>query len=565
MFLAALVAVLCVGQGHASTVNQWEERGRVEQDRTLSVSRTLSVERSEACDNGWGTAYVGYLGCGTGQYQVGAQTRCPGSSDLWDSKCSTCATCPVGRRKGAGCSKFGVEACCKTGTHYVAGDTLSCSGINADCAAGGWCPGDGTRYTCSDAEKASTGLAAQTTEAGACTARSEDCCSRYGCSDRACEVFPGESYRGYSGCGAGQYETGQSQCCYGSSDLQCSACAECPAGKHKGTGCSRGPCCSADLWDGSACQWTPASCPADYWCPGDGTLHGPCSAVDKISTGLAGQATEAGACVVPYGRSESCCGIGNSCTRQRAKYGDRGCYGYSGCGAGQYETGRSSCPGCGPDWQCSACAACPAGQHKAAGCKTADRRHSSASFYDPSATSCDGTACLAGQFGPTGATTAAEASCTSCPAGWSTQGATGQTACAICAAGTHSESGASSCTDCPAGRFQSVTGQATCTACPVGWVTGATLGHTACTLCGADRQFQDAEGQAECKSCPAESDDRVPQWVNANRTACLSVCDCLRGGRDAGSGAFVLDRTCNDPGLVDMADGCRQYAAQCTD
>ena len=30
---------------------------------------------------------------------------------------------------------------CDPGLHYVAGDTSSCSGVDAACAAGGWCPG----------------------------------------------------------------------------------------------------------------------------------------------------------------------------------------------------------------------------------------------------------------------------------------------------------------------------------------------------------------------------------------------------------------------------------------
>jgi len=231
----------------------------------------------------------------------------------------------------------------------------------------------------------------------AAVARSEDCCHpSYGCSDSDCNS--GESYRGYTGCGAGQYETGRSQCCYGWRSGQCSACANCPAGRHKGAGCSRGgveACCSADLWDGSACQWTTASCPADYWCPGDGSLHACTSGNMIVSTGLAGQATEAGACAWPGGRSEGCCG-GYCSYFQCPSY-----YGITGCGAGQYETGRSNCPGsyvygCG---QCSACADCPAGRHKGAGCTRGGVEDCicDAGFYCPGRATADGIPCPAGE------------------------------------------------------------------------------------------------------------------------------------------------------------------------
>jgi len=201
--------------------------------------------------------------------------------------------------------------------------------------------------------------------------RSEDCCyPSYGCtSTDVCGS--GTSMYGYTGCGTGQYETGRSTCPGCHSSTKCSACADCPAGRHKAAGCSRGgvaACCSADLWDGSACQWTTASCPADYWCPGDGTIHGPCTSVSKSSTGLTGQSTEAGACAWPDGRSEACCANGGTlCSDSDCRSGES-YHGNTGCGAGQYETGRSQCCS---DWtsgQCSTCADCPAGRHKAAGC-----------------------------------------------------------------------------------------------------------------------------------------------------------------------------------------------------
>jgi len=185
--------------------------------------------------------------------------------------------------------------------------------------------------------------------------RSEACCDEY-CVDEPC------SYYGSSGCGSDQYETWRSVA-PSSCGEPVSTCAACPAGRRKTVGCSRGgveACCSADLWDNNTqtCQWPTASCPADYWCPGDGSLHGPCP---EGSTGLTGQTTEAGACELPNKRTESCCD-GDCSDSDGCSY-----YGYIGCGANQYETGRLTCPGiC--SGQCSACADCPPGRHKAAGC-----------------------------------------------------------------------------------------------------------------------------------------------------------------------------------------------------
>ncbi len=65
-----------------------------------------------------GDAMNGYKGCGVGQYQVGSSSQCdPRYTYLL---CSTCAACPAGQVKAAGCSKLGVEACCTAGTYYVA-------------------------------------------------------------------------------------------------------------------------------------------------------------------------------------------------------------------------------------------------------------------------------------------------------------------------------------------------------------------------------------------------------------------------------------------------------------
>ena len=322
-------------------------------------------------------------------------------------------------------------------------------------------------------------------------------------------------------------------------------------------------------------------------------------------------------------RTEDCCS-GASCTWS---YNDCEFYGNSGCGAGQYETSRSACCG----GQCSACADCPAGRHKGAGCKTTDTVPWG--YYDPSAGSCTANAdcpvghycqadsatplsCAAGTYQPQTGATSADA-CQSCPAGFA-QPSMGRSVCHPCSAGKYAGTGKESCTGtacpagtfgrieatsaseaecegCPVGRWQPTSGQTTCASCPSGWSTAGTTGHSACTAC-TPGTFASEEGQATCEQCPAgqynphqqqtrcwecstgnsyqpdpgqrmcnecaEYDEKgSPQWVTDNRTACVSWCDCWRGGRDEDSGAFAAHPTCNQQEY--MTDGCQQYAALC--
>ena len=39
-------------------------------------------------------------------------------------------------------------------------------------------------------------------------------------------------------CGTGQYQTSRGKCCSGSGSDYCSTCADCPAGRYKGSGCT---------------------------------------------------------------------------------------------------------------------------------------------------------------------------------------------------------------------------------------------------------------------------------------------------------------------------------------
>ena len=101
--------------------------------------------------------------------------------------------------------------------------------------------------------------------------------------------------------------------------------------------------------------------------------------------------------------------------------------------------------------------------------------------------------CSAGKFSSAGAS-----SCTNCPAG-RFQGALGRSTCSNCAAGRAAPStGSASCTNCQAGTFSGA--QATsCSQCPVGRFSGNQA--SGCTNCQAGR-FASNTGSPTCAVCP---------------------------------------------------------------
>ena len=136
-------------------------------------------------------------------------------------------------------------------------------------------------------------------------------------------------------------------------------------------------------------------------------------------------------------------------------------YGSNGCGPGQFESSRPSCPGCnsGINYDCSLCADCAAGRFQAGRCS-----HSTSCAACPAGKSSPAgyaVCCAAGSFAPSaGATT-----CSNCPVGWSQSGA-GKTACSKCTAGKSSPAGYAAC--CAAGSFAPSAGATTCSSCAAG-------------------------------------------------------------------------------------------------
>ena len=423
----------------------WCEGGQVAPRTCASVNKVsrgvpgqstedgACVARTDMCCTG-NCNQPGLLGCGENQY-VAAESACTGSEDT----CGLCQDCPSGTYKAPGCSFAGIEACCDQGfystrvapweppttccapgTYFVAGvDTAGsnqCSGIDSACPPGGWCPGDGTRYTCyhdgstpyegpygtspstSGRAMVSTGASGQSTEAGACTARAETC------------LYVGSGYLlGKTGCGENQYQVGaQIQCDtrFPVTQFACSECAVCPPGKQKSAGCSLGgieeccdvwgrtepwgeeeTCCLAgtyfvpgvDTVGSGTCSGVDVDCPIGGWCPGDGTRYtcfhdgkkhvyeGPWGSTTNpyvrlsAGTGIVGATTE----------EEACTDRTQLCVEQTTGYFP----GYLGCGENQYQVGVQL-PGH-KEWQAqwytdgvweipraSDCAMCPHGRYK---------------------------------------------------------------------------------------------------------------------------------------------------------------------------------------------------------
>jgi hypothetical protein len=267
-----------------------------------------------------------------------------------------------------------------------------------ECDLAHWCPGNGTVHPCPiGTHGRADGQVGMTNQTAACPG----ICTGPGRfvpgTSPACEAFPEGQVEeclawfstgsviqyGYSGCGAGQYQVGGRSRCPGATNsaYQCSKCADCPAGLSKAPGCVR------DVGE-EACDVLDADCPVAHWCPGDGTVHpcptgkygrvdkqvgmpnqtaacpGTCAAATSYRPESAWVAGATHATCLPGGRREECKGDSSSSSAY---------YGYTGCGAGQYQVGsRSTCPGTEEAGyymrECSTCADCPAGRYKYPGC-----------------------------------------------------------------------------------------------------------------------------------------------------------------------------------------------------
>lgn len=240
------------------------------------------------------------------------------------------------------------------------------------------------------------------------------------------------------------------------------------------------------------------------------------------------------------------------------------------CWAGTYSN-LESCISCGPgrysSAQSSSCDDCPPGTfselQQAATCQLCPRGHYNS---EPTQSSC--LPCQAGSSSEQGSIS--PSNCTLCPSGTFSgqpgQDCTvcipgtftnqpGQTSCDLCPSGTFSTAGV--CIECPPGQYNGLSGQAACSNCPLGTFSSAT-GATSISTCEPCPPGNSSPvGSGICIPCPIGSyKDQAggpclecpfgQTTVTEGSTECQTTC-----------GNSVIDQgeTCDDGNLVD-GDGC---------
>jgi hypothetical protein len=121
--------------------------------------------------------------------------------------------------------------------------------------------------------------------------------------------------------------------------------------------------------------------------------------------------------------------------------------------------------------------------------------------------------------GPLGGySVAGDANCTSCPAGSrSTSPFTSLATCVTCAKGQYTPRGSPACLDCPLSTYGLVGGISSCTSCPAGYSTDATgaTDASACNICAAG-SFAAGPGFG-CVKCPRGFYSFVPGSTSCTR------------------------------------------------
>jgi hypothetical protein len=137
-------------------------------------------------------------------------------------------------------------------------------------------------------------------------------------------------------------------------------------------------------------------------------------------------------------------------------------------------------------------------------------------------TSCVGTECAKGKYGPAAQTSAATATCTDCVAGRFTD-ATGQVSCldSACGAGQFGPAAQTSapkatCTNCGAGQFTSVTGTVAC-------------GDKAIKKCVAGEAYTEGTLTADDSSCASCVAGRWNNLYDTSACAAKTVLKCVAG------------------------------------
>lgn len=278
---------LCSGRGVNDTVT-------CAPCSSCNPNQYISRDTCMGMDNNMNPACETCLPCQDGTV---ARSPCNGATRSGDQNCTACSRCRAGQYTSGGCNGTTIDSICSDCKVCAQGmyTTMQCGGKqNTECAG---CPRCGPRkfiqrfcngtageatHQCADCSNCSAGFYLNRTCTGGETASVSQCapCSACPANHYVSALCPGDSTNASGSvcspcgnCGAGNYITGSS--CDGkgrvSGQVQCSACAPCPAGFYPTRPCD-GSGFSAD----QSCAECP-SCPAGKYvaqrCPGDGTLH----------------------------------------------------------------------------------------------------------------------------------------------------------------------------------------------------------------------------------------------------------------------------------------------------
>ncbi|GMH50625.1 hypothetical protein TL16_g00827 [Triparma laevis f. inornata] len=307
-------------------------------------------------------------------------------------------------------------------------------------------------------------------------------------------------------------------------------CTQCPAGKKansESTGCDTCPAGSFSAAGSTSCM----ECDAGKYSPSSSTGNEECTTCPSGKFSSSGSATACGICTA---------GTYSSVTD------DAGATTCETCVAGKFQD---------QDGQ-NSCLDCPLGTSQVSTSQTSCVTCKAGKFAGTQGkTTCD--ACGEGTVAPS----TGSVSCTACPSGEypNPDSSTLMTECKKCSPGTVGTSSRTSCDDCVAGKYASVSGLSTCSDCPAGKKAAGTK-QTSCADCGLG-EFQSSTGEDACETCTAGKYSQ--NTGSSSCTVCPGGSEALNSGSSACSGCSAGKRatkTCDDGGSCSNS-GCLDCAA----
>eukprot|EP01122_Echinamoeba_exundans_P014218 TRINITY_DN638_c0_g3_i1.p1 TRINITY_DN638_c0_g3~~TRINITY_DN638_c0_g3_i1.p1 ORF type:complete len:3128 (-),score=621.80 TRINITY_DN638_c0_g3_i1:85-9090(-) len=456
--------------------------------------------------------------CTAGTYQSGTSCLTCSAGTTSTAGSTSCTQCAYNQYSNS--STSGICTTCPTGfiTNAAQSGCIQC--------AAGYYPFNNTCVLCPDGSSSTAG-ATSISSCVSCNASQVSSSATGGlCTNCPSGSVPNAGRTACVTCVAGTYSNG-------------TACVTCASGTTTtASGATSCTACTTGTYSNSStsgiCQTCPAgqipnaqqsgcvSCPAGYYQSGSVCLICPDGSTSTISS------TSCTACPAEQYSNTTTAGICTYCPAgQIVNTGRSGC---TACAAGTYQTSNTTCT------------ACPNGSSSSAGATSCTA--CTTGFFSSSST---GNLCA--DCPPGTVTNADKSACLQCAAGTYDNGAN---VCVVCTAGTTSIAGSTSCSACPAGLYSNATTNGICTACPAGQITPtqtgcqacsagyyqsgnlclmcaagttSTAGSTSCTACSSST-YSNSSTNGICQPCQA---GYVP---NAQSTSCVA---CTAGTYQSGA------------------------------